>query len=632
MKKSLFNLFIVAFSCVLHSQGFDPNAINFGLPNGGNSTTTINNSYYFFTNFFQNTADTNGSQLWYLWDMNGDDKMDLLVYQEKEAGSYRVPGTTGNRFWKVYINNGTSFNITPINWALPVGGYITNNVDNSFNNTVNSYIGGNEVNGSQLWYLTDINGDNKYDLLVFQEKEAGNYRVPGTSENRYWKVYLNNGFGFDTTPINWSLPAGGNITAASNNSFDAVSNSYSNNSDINGSQFWYLMDMNGDNKSDLLVYQEKEAGNYRVPGASGSRYWKVYFNNGKGFDTTPLNWTLPEGGHITTTSNNSYVALSFGLLQNAADVDGSQVWYSMDFNGDRKLDLLVYLERTDGFYGVPGSPGNRYWKVYLNNGSGFNSTPINWSLPSGGTITVTGNYSYVNINSNTANASDIEGSQLWYVTDMDGDSKSDLLVYREKEAGDYRVPGTTGSRYWKVYANNGAGFETSAVNWALPAGGNITTTNDNSYYSAGPISGSTNDLDGSELWSLVDMNGDYKSDLIVYQEKQAGTYSVPGTTNNRYWKVYLNNSSPLSTDENPLADNQITIYPNPLTDFSTVTFDEVQENTTVNIFDLTGKKVMTDTCAGNDYIVKKGNLQPGLYVLQLIDASKKITTKKLVIE
>ncbi|MBS1534051.1 MAG: T9SS type A sorting domain-containing protein [Flavobacteriaceae bacterium] len=79
-------------------------------------------------------------------------------------------------------------------------------------------------------------------------------------------------------------------------------------------------------------------------------------------------------------------------------------------------------------------------------------------------------------------------------------------------------------------------------------------------------------------------------------------------------------------------DELFKIHPNPLTNFSTMTFNEIQENTILNIFDLTGKKVMTDTCTGILYTLAKGNLKPGLYIIQLIDAAKKTTTKKLIIQ
>ncbi|WP_309642050.1 T9SS type A sorting domain-containing protein [Flavobacterium sp.] len=630
MKKAFLTLSLLFIISIGHSQGFDATPINFGLPTAGNITATANNSYFAINSYFSDVADINGSQLWYLMDMNGDGKSDLLVYQEKEAGNYRVPGTTGNRYWKVYLNNGTGFNTTPVNWTLPAGGNITASSNNSYYGISNYFNDAADVNGSQLWYVMDMNGDAKPDILVYQEKEAGNYRVPGTTGNRYWKVYLNNGSGFDTTPVNWSLPAGGNINATSNNSYYNIINNYSDNTEVTGSQLWYLMDMNGDGKSDLLVYREKGAGNYSVPGTTGNRYWKVYLNNGSGFDTTPLSWALPAGGNITTTTNNSYYDIN-NVSGNADDSNGSQLWYIMDFNGDHKLDLLVYREKNAGAYSVPGTIGNRYWKVYLNNDSGFDSAPINWSLPAGGNITSTINNSYYAINNNSGNATDINGSQLWYVMDMDGDGKSDLLVYEEKEAGNYRVPGTTGSRFWKVYANNGAGFDISPVNWTLPAGGNITTTTNNSYYAINNNSANATDINGSQFWYVFDMNGDYKSDLLVYEEKQSGAYSVPGTTN-RYWKVYLNNSAPLDIHETVANDNNINLYPNPLTDYSTIAFKEIQENTSIKIFDISGKVIATDIFSGKEYTIKKGGMKPGVYFLQIIDKLKNTTTKKLIVQ
>jgi hypothetical protein len=631
MKKVFITLTLIFIVSSGFAQGFDATSINFELPAGGNITTTENNSYYDINDNFGAATDLNDSNLWYVMDMNGDAKSDLLIIQEKVAGNFAVPGTTGNRYWKVHLNTGSGFEATAINWALPAGGNISATANNSYYDISDNFGATTDLNGSNLWYVMDMNGDAKPDLLVIQEKVAGNFAVPGTTGNRNWKVYLNNGSGFETTAINWALPTGGNIVSAANNSYYDINDNFGATTDLNGSTLWYVMDMNGDRAPDLLVHQEKQAGAYKVLGTTGNRYWRVYLNNGAGFETTAINWALPEGGNIVTAANNSYYDINDNIGA-STDLNGSTLWYVMDMNGDRAPDLLVHSEKQADTYKVLGTTGNRYWRVYLNSGSGFETTAINWTLPAGGNISATANNSYYDISDNFGATIDLNGSNLWYVMDMNGDRAPDLLVHREKQGGEYKVLGTTGNRYWKVYLNNSSSFETSPINWSLPEGGNISSTSNNSYYDIYDNLGGTTDLDGSNLWYVMDMNGDTKSDLLVFQEKSAGNFAVPGTTNNRYWKVYLNNSSPLSTDENPLTDNRIIIYPNPLKDFSTITFNEIQENTTLNIFDLTGKKVMTDTFSGSDYTLKKGNLQPGLYMLQLIDASKNITTKKLVIQ
>ncbi len=631
MKKALFTVSISLLIFIGRAQGFDSPAINFGLPNGGSSTNIDDYSYYAISNYLPESIDANGSQLWYVMDMNGDGKSDILVYREKEAGNYRVPGPIGSRYWKVYLNNGSGFEINPTYWTLPTGGNITATENNSYYDVFSNYSDNTEVTGSQFWKVMDMNGDTKPDLLVYSEKEAGTYRVPGTTGNRYWKVYLNNGSGFDINPINWTLPTGGKSTTTEDKSYYNIFNNYVENTEVIGSQLWYLIDINGDGKSDLLVYSEKVASGFAVPGTTGSHYWKVFVNNGSGFDATPLNWTLPIGGRITSTDNNSYYNIG-NDFNDGTEINGSQMWNVLDINGDNNLDLLVYQEKQSGTFAVPGTQGNRYWKVYLNNSSGFNTSPINWALPAGGNITAAGNNSFYKINRNFADSGDLAGSQMWYLMDINGDSAQDLVVLQEKQGSNYAVFGSSGNKYWKVFYNNNTSFNAAAANWSLPAGGNITALANNSYYDINHDFPDAADSNGSQLWYVMDMNGDQKSDLLVVREKISGSYTVPGTTNNRYWKVYLNNSSPLSTIDNAFSDNQITIYPNPLMDFSTITFNEKQENTTLNIFDLTGKKVMTDTCTGNDYILKRGNLQPGLYILQLIDTSKKITIKKLVVQ
>ena len=45
-------------------------------------------------------------------------------YKSKGTGTYRdCFGLPSSQYWKVYLNNGTSYSTTPINWTLPTGGY-----------------------------------------------------------------------------------------------------------------------------------------------------------------------------------------------------------------------------------------------------------------------------------------------------------------------------------------------------------------------------------------------------------------------------------------------------------------------------------------------------------------------------
>ncbi len=98
----------------------------------------------------------------------------------------------------------------------------------------------------------------------------------------------------------------------------------------------------------------------------------------------------------------------------------------MDIDGDSKPDLVVTYDN-----GALGSVGNFRWDVYLNNGSGFNSSPVSWSTP----------FYFDQI-------ADFSTSLKYTTMDIDGDSKPDLVVTYDNGA-----LGSVGNFRWDVYLN-----------------------------------------------------------------------------------------------------------------------------------------------------------------------------------
>ena len=139
---------------------------------------------------------------------------------------------------------------------------------------------------------------------------------------------------------------------------------------------------------------------------------------------------------------------------------GNQTWTVRDLNGDRKLDLVVLREGTGTYDDVFGTGSNRYWKVYLNTGTGFGTTSTTWMLPAGGYIDAGHNYSFA---STSYTGSSLLGNQGWQVLDINGDAKADLVVLTEG-TGTYNEPFGSGStRYWKAYLNSATGLATRAA-------------------------------------------------------------------------------------------------------------------------------------------------------------------------
>jgi hypothetical protein len=376
------------------------------------------------------------------------------------------------------------------------------------------------------------------------------------------------------------------------------------------------MDINGDSKVDMVVFQEKQGGLWNVPGLPGTPYWKVYLGTPTGFSSSATNWSLPSGGYISSGNNISYYTISNSSSQGPDN--GSQLWTVMDMNGDSKVDLVVFQEKQSGLWNVPGLPGTPYWKVYLGTSTGFSSAATNWSLPSGGYISSGNNISYYDITNFSSQGPD-NGSQLWTVMDMNGDSKVDMVVFQEKQSGLWNVPGLPGTPYWKIYLGTSTGFSSAATNWSLPSGGYISSGNNLSYYTISNSSSQGPD-NGSQLWTVMDMNGDNKVDMVAFQEKQS-TWNVPGLPGTPYWKVYLNTSSVGLKNETNVT-SQVKLFPNPFD--SDITLETNGEKQDIQVFNVLGTLVHSLDSESATTTIDLSDQPKGIYFVKIGSVTKKI--------
>jgi len=509
---------------------------------GYSATAQYNNSSVSFDiPYFQNNSgelDVIGSGTHGLYDMNGDGIVDMVDGQENGTGS--VWGYTGStRYWKVYLGTGSGFSSTAVIWNIP-------NFENNSGDLDNLSGGGHS--------LIDMNGDGKVDLVDAQEN--GTSSVWGyTGSTRYWKVYLNTGTGFSTSALNWNIPNFHNNSG----DLDAISGATH-----------AVLDMNNDGFVDLVDGQEN--GSSSVWGYTGSqRYWKVYLGDGTGFNSSATTWDIPN------FKNNS------GDLDAIYGADHSVI----DINGDGKMDLVDAQQNgTSSVWGYTGA--QRYWKVYLGTGTGFNSSSINWNIP--------------NFHNNSADL-DAFGSLTHGLYDMNGDGEVDLVD--GQQTGTSSVWGYTGAqRYWKVYYGNGTGFNSAAVTWNVP---NFENN-----------SGDLDVLVGAGH-ALVDMNGDRNVDLVDCQEN--GSASVWGYTGaTRYWKVYFVENVGM---EDKFPNDKLTLYPNPST--GSLSIVNPFELANLRIFNLLGELIIDTQINNGLNQIDLNMITNGIYVVHLVEPSTNST-------
>ena len=114
------------------------------------------------------------------------------------------------------------------------------------------------------------------------------------------------------------------------------------------------------------------------------------------------------------------------------------------------------------------------------------------------------------------------------------------------------------------------------------------------------------------------------------------------STQNGYWYVIVTNSlgcsstsavfqSSVGIDE-LTNSNSVIISPNPFSFQTTITFAEEQKNTTIEIMDVIGKEIKTINFTGKQCVIEKGEMERGIYFVNITDEKKKIINKKIVIQ
>lgn len=338
------------------------------------------------------------------------------------------------------------------------------------------------VADGRYWETFDLDGDGRPDLVSTNDTTKGSL-IWDSAGSPYWKVYLNNGSGFNAV-TKWLVPRSG------------LDDGFYVKAAAIGYRHWSTFDINGDGRPDLVLTGDTTKAQ-QVWDAAGSPYWKVFLNNGKGFDPA-INWLVPKAG------------LDDGFYD--ANVSNSyHYWRMLDINGDGKPDLL-HTGDTTKIQQVWDAAGSPYWKVYLNTGSGF-AGAMNWPIPSNGLYE--GFYS-----------TDVSvGSRYWSTLDIDGDGKPDLIQTADSTKGQ-QVWDTAGSPYWKVFLNIGTGFG-PPINWSVPQSG--------LYYGFYGTSASTS----TQYWSTIDITGDGKPDLVQTGDSTK-MQQVWDATGSPYWKIFPN--------------------------------------------------------------------------------------------
>jgi hypothetical protein len=598
-------------ACSLSAQGFVLPAVPWPVPNGGIAGSPAPPGFWFTSN--SQGALTSGSHTWNTLDINGDSLTDLIVTGEIDS-FHQVLGGPANPHWRVHLGTGTEFLDAGVTWAVPSGGRVSSTGEDGFNHTEFEQDGSA---GSESWVTRDMNGDGRPDIVVTAMRSDtsntsyGSVFSPDT--NPHWKVYLNTGSGFASSAIHWALPFGGRNILGFDCGFYRVQH-WTGLPYETQTQNWVLMDLDGDLRDDLVVTAAVDSMAQQVRPFGGSQpYWKVYHNNGTGFDTAAISWLLPPGGSVDGPPHGFYWIKE---SVQADEIIGDQQWDLLDMNHDHLPDLVITAEadtHTSGYVEVivfdVGT--NPHWKVHYNTGAAFDPVGLPWTLPAGGELSGGNMLGFTATSFDKAHLRPV-GCPNWELVDIDGDQYLDLVVTALHESF-FGVRSFSPDNFpsWQVYRNIGTGFSNTVHHWPIPYGG---IKHYLGYWMGFP----TTQYDilagegvGTVSWKVMDMNGDLRPDFVLTSALTADGKLVFGSGVDPYWKVFWNTGAPVETPEKEIMPPMV-LYPNPAT--STLFLDPQGEHGTFNLYDLSGKWILSQVALGGEVSIAVEECTRGIYI------------------
>lgn len=248
-------------------------------------------------------------------------------------------------------------------------------------------------------------------------------------------------------PTSYALPA-----PRCNTSFDAAAGA--------GAVAYSLLDLTNDGDADIVVFQDQ------CDATVGQSHWDVYAAGDSGFAAAPSPYALP-----APRCNTSF---------DAAEGTGAVSFSLLDMNDDARPDLVVTADQCDA------TVGQTHWDVYLGSASGFAAAPISYSIPAPRcqrNFDALGGY----------------GAVGYQVLDLDGDGRSELVVYHDD------CDSTVGATHWDVYRAGNAGFAAAPTSFSLPAARCQVAFDQLSAADA-------------VTFQLLDLDGDGRLDLVVTQD------------------------------------------------------------------------------------------------------------------
>ncbi|MGA2279118.1 MAG: RHS repeat-associated core domain-containing protein [Verrucomicrobiota bacterium] len=372
-------------------------------------------------------------------DINGDGLPDRVMdYWAAMNSVFNTPPYTPFTNYEVQVNTGQGFSGVTA-WPVSTGPLAMSDVNSSFYFCVES--GGPNVG------LFDINGDGMPDRVM-----SGWY-TQGAMTN--FMVQFNTGTNFTQPKIfgpyrsqNWNNYPGGQIANYPPYYWAGIEAPES-----------HMIDINGDGLPDHIMWPMNPS-NVGAELPHPASFFATEYNDGYSFESTNSSTSVPGAADqwpgVVAQANNGMI--TYGTTTFYSDAIWDLPFAGLyDLNGDGLPDRVV-LDQTSL------NTSTTRWFVYLNNGHGFNTTPI--------TVTNIENQGHYSTSTDApwwSPQGSVDGyGNVTTLIDIDGDGLLDrvMAVY---------FNGTPTANYFLVQLNNGP-FPDLLTNINNGVGGNLGVT------------------------------------------------------------------------------------------------------------------------------------------------------------
>ncbi len=366
------------------------------------------------------------------------------------------------------------------------------------------------------------------------------------------------------------------------------------------------------------------SGTYIFSGTEGGGVF-LSTNNGSNWSAVNSGLTNLNITTIATSGSNIFVGTYGGGVFLSTNNGG--LWTAVNIGLTSLNILTITISGTNIFAGTNAG-------IYLSTNNGNSWTPMNSGLPSAPLPSIS---EFATSGTNIfAGDGSMSGTCGVYLSTDNGSSWSAVntgIFYVCVQAlainGTSIFTGNMGS----VYSSTNNGTTWSATNSGLPGGSYVTSfaisginifaaTSDGSVY-----------LTTNNGNSWFDVSTGLPGSQYVASLAVTGTDIFAGIGGMGGEGVFIRSLSDIFTGIEETKDEySFTIAPNPFTSQTTITFDKEQKNTIIKITDGLGKVIKTITFVGKKCVIEKGEMQKGIFFIEIINETKKTSKRKIVID